>query len=782
MNLADDRFNQRLHTRLLSNAAAMQALEAELGIGQRIADRFRLGLSEPYPKSSSTERQVIHQDVLVAPVVGEDGRYYSRYVYRHLAPITIDNRIDPPDSWCAGPSETYFSRRCRADDSLIVCENVFDLWTLMALIQDSSLERSHVVIAPTRCGKWPAAWESKEFWVRWRRVNLAIRSGGKPGEDASHDLDKRARTLAQLMDRDVHRVPPHDAPDWLAARKSGISYDVFHRLLKSAMPLKPEDLRVDEAERYTSAASEDLSCSYQRGFLFEAIRVLERDEIEGQCSERYRTVIVRSDRTLHRIEQMPSPPGTARSERVFRLVPDGALLRRVPTPSTDSTWRWKSVHAYLYQAGVAPPLAMLLDQIAAHLRASVWLPFQADYLLLACTVAATYCQQIFEAVPLILVTGAKGSGKTELSIAISKLCANSPGPVGLISAATLTRLVDASHGFVAIDDLEKIMAKRGSDPRFCDLTQTLKLSYKKESAQRMLTDVNQNNELQRLNFFGIKLVNNTSGADDILGSRMLRISTRQMPVGATLAREGRMDSEQCAQLRDHLHVWAFTHVTEIARTYTQIFPCVSTRNEEIFAPIRVVAQLSGSAALRREVDEAIGATRLSTTVSATDAMEDALLAIVTKSITNGRGLRTVVTVLEAQMRLKLREGRQFGKTNTTDISDIESPEWIGRQFKDVFAPAGAVPIRLEMLSRGTRAYQLREDLLERATKAANVQRSELVEVADPRAFCISCSTCDYQEICEMRTRKEKAEVSSDHRSRPKASGVENRGSGEAGLH
>ena len=680
MKLTDPRFDQRLQARLISNAEAVRAIESQLGIDLRIAKRFHLGLSERYPKSAISAREVVHQDALSAPIVGADGSFLNRRVYQHLASVTIDNRLMPPESWSAGTCETYFSRKRGTDDSLIVCDDMCDLWALVAIMHGTALDRTHVVIAPTHRRTWPDSWKDPDFWAQWKRINIAVAADSPDHAEVGAERDTRARELGAMIGRDVYRVMPHEKASWLAARLDGIRFDTFHRLLKDATLLKAIDLRRDEAKRYSSASGEDLSCSYHRGFLYEALRVLETEVVNGQQTQRLRTIVVRSDRTRHVAEEMPAQPDTPKSDRVHRLVPDGALLQRPPTPSSDSTWRWISARAFIYEDATAPPLELLLRQIAAHLRSSVWLPHQSDYLVLACVVAATYCQQIFDAVPLVLVTGSKGSGKTELSSAICRVAANSPGPVGLISAATLTRLVDASHGFIAIDDLEKLMALRGSDPVFSDLAQALKLSYKKESAQRMLTDVNRNNMLQRLNFYGIKLINNTQGVDEILGSRMLTISTRAMPAGHKLPRDGRLDREQCAQLRDHLHVWAFSHVDAIARTYASIFPEVSTRDVEIFAPIRVLAQLSGSEPLIREVDDALATTRSSSSTTPSEAMEDALLGILTRAIANHRRLPTVITVLETQMRLRIQEGVHARKFSSAAQSDLDSPEWIGRQL------------------------------------------------------------------------------------------------------
>jgi len=780
----DDRFNRRLRARLRSRPDAVRAIEAQLGIDQGIVERFRMGLSQPYWKTSSGVRQLIHQDAMVTPILGEDGSFYGRYVYHCLAGVTIDNRMDTAwqGSWTVGASETFFSRKSKPDDSVIVCDDVRDLWALVALIQDSALDKNHIVIAPSLSKVWPETWKAQQFWKRWKRINIAIAATTANDEHGGVERDQRARQLGAMSGRDVHRFLPLEKTSWLAARLDGLRHDVFCQLLRDAVVLSAADLRRGDGARYGSAAGQDLSCAYYGGYLYEALQVLETEAIDGLRTERLRTIVVRSDRTRHVAMEMPAPPNTPKEERVFRLGDDGTLLHRLPVASSDSTWRWPSAHAFIYEGAVAPPLEVLLRKINSHLKASVWLPFNGDYLLLACIVTATYCQQIFDAVPLILLTGPKGSGKTELSGAICQLAANSSGPIGLISAATLTRLVDTSHGFVAIDDLERVMSTRSNDPNFTDLVQALKLSYKKSSAHRMVTDTNKNNTLQRLNFYGIKLINNTRGVDEILGSRMLTISTRVMPASHILPRDGKLTGEQRAELRDHLHVWAFSHVDDIARAYASIFPDVSTRDAEIFAPLRVIAHLSGSASLIREVDDAIEVPRMSGTMTATEAMEDALLSIVTKSIATQRRLPTVATVLETQMRLQLQQGRHPSGANPSMPSDIDSPEWIGRQFKDRFAPVRAEPVRLELHSRATRFYPLSSELLNKALTLMNVKREDVAEDSNPRAFCASCSACDYQEICDMRPRKLRADARAGLGARRAPASAEKSGNGEAGLH
>jgi len=775
VKVADKKFSGRLHARLLQNSAALETLESTYCIDRRTISRFRLGLSEPYPKSASLA-SAIHANLLVAPVARADGGFNARYIYRVLPSISTYDRIDGRDSWCVGAPETYFSRKVAKDDSLIVCDNALDLWALVALMRDSPLESTHVVITSSHGdGAWPAAWDVAEFWTQWKRVIIAV--GTVRG---SSEPDQRGRELSLRTGRDVYRLVPQGAASWREVHANGLRTDQLRKLIKDAAQLRLEDLRSDDAKRYSSASAEDVSCAYLRGYLFEALRVIEKVETADGFSERLAVVVVRSDRTQHKAKEVLCPPLTPNADKVYRLEPDGCLLRRLPVPSRDSTWRWPSASAFLHRSAVAPSLAALLQRLDAHLRASVWLPYEADFLLLSCTAVVTYCQQIFDAVPLILVNGERGSGKTELAIAMSQVCANCQGAVGLISAASLVRLSDETHGFVVIDDLERAKAKRGDDPRFSEIVQTLKLSYKKRSAQKVLIDINHGNQLQSINFFGVKLITNTSGVDDILGSRMLTIATRAMPSGTALPREGWLDAERLAELRDDLHTWAFSHVDDIVRTYVQILPNKSTRENEIFAPLRVVAQLSGLDSFRAQVETALGIGRKAD-ATPTDVMREAILLILLKSIQTDGCLRTVLTVVEVQMRMELLEGGRFGKSSTTDISDIERPEWIGRQFRQVFARENTESQRFRMYDRGVRAWAIHPTFLDQAILESGVAKDTLKEVDDPKAFCQACASCDYRGLCDMQGARQTREATAEMRyGRRKPTG--NRAGPDAGIH
>ena len=112
----------------------------------------------------------------------------------------------------------------------------------------------------------------------------------------------------------------------------------------------------------------------------------------------------------------------------------------------------------------------------------------------------------------------------QMGRAMARVCSNAY-VCGQSSAAAIARFIDESRGFVVLDDMEGIGGRGG---QFSELVQALKLSYNKATAVKMWTDV-KTMRTQLLDFYGVKMINNTRGVDSILGSRMLRVQTRRMP-------------------------------------------------------------------------------------------------------------------------------------------------------------------------------------------------------------------------------------------------------------
>jgi len=135
-----------------------------------------------------------------------------------------------------------------------------------------------------------------------------------------------------------------------------------------------EDLSGKTVQRQ-SYAPVDLGAAFHEGHLYYPVQTLLKTVVTGvggqvREAERVDIVVVRSDRTLQRVEESTDENGNPSG--IFRLS-DGTLLQKKPTASAHSTWAWDSIQQYLGRAYASAPLSALAIRIHKHLRSRVWL-------------------------------------------------------------------------------------------------------------------------------------------------------------------------------------------------------------------------------------------------------------------------------------------------------------------------------------------------------------------------------------------------------------------------
>jgi hypothetical protein len=330
--------------------------------------------------------------------------------------------------------------------------------------------------------------------------------------------------------------------------------------------------------------------------------------------------------------------------------------------------------------------------------------------------------------------------------------------VGAVSAATATRQMHESRGFVAFDDLEGIGSKRGGgEVSFGDLIQYLKLGYKKTTATRIVTDYNKDGPVGRtLRFFGVKVITNTTGADPILGSRMLAIHARRVPEHlkgeVTLARA--LDHEAMERIRQELHVWAFEHVQQVARTYALVAPSSTDRADEIAAPLRVMAELIGDNEVTARLEAAL--VRQAETKADPDDPHEVLRQVAEDLVL--AGYRSISPTHVALEMLRIM-GLNAGKDYTNEIPEWARSDWLGRQLRQMdILTSSAPPERPRLWPGGTqiRVYPVAETFRRQVAASHGVALEALpTEPPTPTSWCMACSSCPYAAMCSMqRTRTE----------------------------
>jgi hypothetical protein len=743
-------FHGKLRRRLRENNAA-QAYLAGRGLAEEAVSYFGLGLSTPYV---SRRNKLEHSDALVYPMMGRDGRLYNKYGYYNIPGVTR-NPISE-NGWMTGDVRTYYSADAAGKKSVFVCEGAKDLWRTWQALRGSALAAEMLLVTSTHGSAFPEEWKDLGFWAGWADIYL--------GQDNDEAGEFAARKLSEMTGRETRRaaVPREFGKDWTDFwQGNGGDVREFEELLRSApfacAGLSRQDDDAVGPGRYAYQPV-SINGAYHNGHLYYTARVLNRsvdlgrkesgEEVVRQV-ERLETVVIKSDRTVHSAIAAPAPKGTGTEDRVLRLT-DGTLIDRPPTPNKYGTWSWPSINNYLEGRSATRPLGEILRDVTAYLEASVWLPHEEDYAILTLTVPVTYAQRVFDSVPLVFLNGPAGSGKSEMGRAMARVCSNAY-VCGQSSAASIARFVDESRGFVVLDDLEVIGNKGGE---FGELVQALKLSYNKTTAVKLWTDV-KTMRTQLLDFYGVKMINNTQGADGILGSRMLRIQTRKIPdaLRGRFADLAPADARTLHALRDELHTWTFENVSAVAERYRSARPKGTDRDDEITAPLKVMASLADDRRLRARLEIALLRQRQKA-VDLDDPVEilkEALRHLIAQGY-------VMISITHLVLEMRDLISQDYGKSFTNEIAEWARPEWVGRMLRreDLIETDPALSRRIRVWGANLRFYPIARDHIEgvRVTYAA-----EGVEIGvgtkRPQDFCQTCDVCPYRALdCEIMARRQ----------------------------
>lgn len=475
----------------------------------------------------------------------------------------------------------------------------------------------------------------------------------------------------------------------------------------------------------------DLGSVFHMNHLYYPVETLVSTRINSESGETLRyedidVVVVRSDRTLHNIVESAS--AAQAGGPIYRLT-DGTLIREKLTATQHATWSWSSVSAYLNDGYRPPKLEELCRLVHRHLHAKVWLPDSNDYWLLTFVAILSYVQAIFEAVPLILLNGKGGTGKSELGAALANVSCNAT-VIGKSSASSMIRLMNDTKGLVVIDDLESIGSAAGKD-KFSEMVQLLKVSYKRSSATKLVT--NSRRKPQLMSFFGVKIISNTSGVDAILGSRMLHVHTQGMPsseVDSFLGRED-LGSADLKKLRNDLHCWAFDNVGAVNDLYQSLIASSSQREEEIAIPLITLARLSGMPEAQSAIHDALSLQN--DRKLAFSNPDEALRHVVTSRLQQGM---TEITVVEISLRLRLAmRQRAVAKNKPVWMK----PEWVSKKLREwgLVEPGGG---RRLLYGFQSRTVSLVRD--------PNIQK--LAGEGGVSDFCAGCKKCPYKSLgCEV---------------------------------
>ncbi|MBV5326505.1 MAG: DUF3631 domain-containing protein [Chlorobium sp.] len=748
-------YHQTLRSNLQKNANAMAYLTGEKrGLTASTIEHYGLGLSGEYTRSDG----VTTAYAIVAPMRSiSTGQWLNKTAYITVPGVT-KNPIDE-NGWMKGSPQCYYSDVMKQQSILFVCEGLKDVWRHWEALVEADMADRILLVSSTHGSGIPEEWKNPSYWSKWQAVYL--------GQDSDDAGDTIAERVLEYVGREAHRirVPAEYGKDWTDFWQQGGTTEEFHELLDNApvasatkiAEVSQNDDKLPRVGRF-SHKPVDVNGAYVNGYLYypTETHVIKRDEETGQLVERLETIVIRSDRSVHRSVYAPAPAGTPLEKRVLKLT-DGTVIEKEPRASSMRSWDFESINAYLNKKSATRSLKEIVNEIIEVLRQAIWLPYDEDYSVLALTVPVTYLQSVFESVPLLLLNGPAGSGKSQTGNTMAKICANGV-VVGQVSAAAAARLIDQTRGFVVLDDVEAIAAKAGKDVQITEFVQALKVSYNKHTGVKFWTDV-KTMKTERLDFFGVKMLNNTLGADSILGTRMIRIQTRKIPDGMKPSSVRDFTAEEIRRLqslRNELHTYAFDNVERVDHAYREVYSSKTDRQAEIAAPLRTMAKIVGDPSITTALETSLARQHIQQTIAMDDPVET-LKEAVRNLIKQGFDTVTL-THLRLEMRALL--DANYGMSSTTEIPEWNRPEWLGRQLRSNDLVSDIDLGRKRVYGKNLRLVRFSDWIVDEVVATHDEKGNLIYRAPDkaPDAFCQGCQGCPYRsagcELQEFRQREE----------------------------
>jgi hypothetical protein len=756
---ASDSSIARYQGKLGSTPEALAYLHGR-GLNDKTIEHFKIGVSFPGNRTATIDRkkvQVPTDNALVFPIMTPAG-FMSPYAYYEIPDFTL-NAV--AGAWCGcGPRITYNTIPTNKHQFLFITEGMKDLWMLHQVIQGTDLQDTLLIASSTHGSVVPSeVKDNPTIFNNYEKVFL--------GHDSDDAGEKIWQLWASYVGLKSHRVrPPFENKskdkDWTDFFGPGVNnIKQLSQLLSSSVNVNPVKLakpvtRLSECimGSIMPPADLDVTSAFHNGFMYYSVKVMQAvEDVYGEITVAHTIKVIRSDKKMLDVHELKAGARFSLLDTQMYRLSDDTIIKRAPQVSVGASWDITHATAWLDGKFTPRPIEKIVCDMVTIMESRIWLPNKDDYTVLALTMVTTYVQQIFDAVPFLLVTGVAGSGKTELGRILKELGCNAV-VTGDISAATITRLIDSTKGLLIIDDAEKLSKKGGAgNSQVDDLLQILKVSYKKSSATRQVTD-NKTMQVQELDFYGVKLFTNTTGMEDILGTRTIPINTRK-PMGDF--KQAEMPYEKLRELRAEMHAWAMENATQVDTVYRQF--SVSNRDDEITTPFRVFAEMAKRNDWSDLVDRLVSRLAMERQTNNQDTEEGYLREAVLNIARRGYISITMEHVL---LEMELLVPENFGKSFTTEIPEWKHTSWVKRNLNAMGFLTSSSGKRVRVHGKKEvplqRLYSLSKSLFQEIKKASDDVYIAIthLEPVDGKDYCrqhVRCMDCHYENLsCEIKVK------------------------------
>ncbi|MCP4649622.1 MAG: hypothetical protein GY853_06025 [PVC group bacterium] len=269
---------------------------------------------------------------------------------------------------------------------------------------------------------------------------------------------------------------------------------------------------------------------------------------------------------------------------IVTLSDKGLRLSRI-MPSAPRRWKKTLLKEYIEHSH-SVNVRDVFENVRKYFQKYVYFTDQATYSFITLWVIGTYLHPIFDAFPLVLLCGPKGSGKSR-TLLLTSLLAFNARLQGDPTAATVFRIIEQERPTLIFDEMEWLSQKTMNP----NLSAIFKFGYKKGCrVPRCAFDSKRNPYVVEFDTYCPKMFANIHGLEDVLGDRTITFYQRRKTDAQDIETLDPSEKDpEWAELRHSLYIFMLTCWREVKRLIPRDEPQLKNRDFELFSGIIALA-------------------------------------------------------------------------------------------------------------------------------------------------------------------------------------------------
>lgn len=271
----------------------------------------------------------------------------------------------------------------------------------------------------------------------------------------------------------------------------------------------------------------------------------------------------------------------------FSKLADSGITLEIPLSTVPYRWNKHHLKSFLEGTTELDP-GKLFEGIRSCFQKYLYFEEEGAYNFITLWVIGTYLYPLFDAYPMVLLCGPKGSGKTR-TLTVASFLAFNAHLQGDPTPATTFRTIDAERPTLFFDEMEWLY-KRNLDTR---MSAMLKFGYKKGfKIPRCTIDSKGNYDVKYFDSYCPKMFANINGLEDVLGDRTITFYQKRKTSDQNIETSDPSEYDPIwSELRHYLHVFLLTHWSDVKRLLSgKNKTTIHNRDLELFSPIFALAK------------------------------------------------------------------------------------------------------------------------------------------------------------------------------------------------